>query len=88
MGKTSDAAAAAVVMQHTQPAPYLADTQPPELEDEASMSDLEILARALGLQGNASLIDVKRSIWELRQTDRSGSGVTPLAGTLHREDEI
>lgn len=43
----------------------------------AALSDLEILARTLGLQGNASLDDIQRSIWQLRQRDASCE--TPLA---------
>jgi hypothetical protein len=36
-------------------------------------SDLEILARALGLEGDATLDDVRRGIWHLRQNGDSGS---------------
>ncbi len=44
------------------------------LVDEASMSDLEILAQELGLLRNASLSDVRRGIWELKR--QSGEGAT------------
>lgn len=36
-------------------------------------SDLEILARALGLEGDATLEDVRRGIWHLRQDSALGS---------------
>jgi hypothetical protein len=36
-------------------------------------SDLEILARALGLEGDATLENVRRGIWHLRQNSESGS---------------
>ncbi|KAK1254622.1 hypothetical protein MKX08_008617 [Trichoderma sp. CBMAI-0020] len=36
-------------------------------------SDLEILARALGLEGDATLENVRRGIWHLRQNRDSGS---------------
>lgn len=38
---------------------------------DAGLSDLEVLARALGLQNNASLGDVKKGIWELRRQEEA-----------------
>lgn len=55
---------------------------PPELDPaEARPSDLEILARALGIQANASLEDVHRGIHDLRQAraDAAGGCDTPPA---------
>lgn len=46
-------------------------------ESDAGLSDLEILARTLGLPGNASLDDIQHGIWQLRQNDASCS--RPLA---------
>lgn len=57
------------------------DGDAPQADDNegnaSPLSDLEILARTLGLQGNASLGDIQQGIWELRQRDASCA--TPLA---------
>lgn len=54
------------------------DTPDTEIrESKAALSDLEILARTLGLPGNATLSDIQRGIWQLRQNDASCSA--PLA---------
>ena len=37
--------------------------------DDAPLSDLETLARALGIQSNASVADMERAIWNLRRAD-------------------
>jgi hypothetical protein len=47
--------------------PLLLDASRGEDDSSVGLSDLEILARELGLQGNASLDDVKRGIWDLRR---------------------
>ena len=40
-------------------------------EATTGLSDLEILARTLGLVGNATLEDIQQGIWNLRQCDAS-----------------
>ena len=51
-------------------APLLLDASRGEDDGTVGLSDLEILARELGLQGNASLDDVKRGIWDLKAAQR------------------
>lgn len=51
--------------------------------EDSGLSDLEILARALGLQGNVTLKDIRRGIRELKQRDVGGA--TPLVDEFHGE---
>lgn len=50
------------------------------------VSGLEILARELGIEANATIDDVRRGIWELKQGNADGA-TTPLAEGLHTEEE-
>ena len=66
--------------------PLLLDGAGDQEPGDDGLSDLEILARALGIQSNASLSDVKRGIVELRR--HQGACVTPLVDGPQGEQEI
>lgn len=64
-------------LQYQQQSPNSMSLEDDTDKDAATLSDLEILAQALGLDGNATLDEVQQNIWLLRQRDAACG--TPLA---------
>lgn len=61
---------------------------PPPVLDAGvgEVSGLDILAMELGLEGNATLDDVRKGIWALKQSE--GDCAAPLVEGLYDADEL